>query len=154
MNRNENVKPVKLKQFTYVSHQVHDFSVDDLRGLMVQSRRKNKELELTGLLLFDHPLFLQVLEGPEDSIDRIANDILADSRHRDMDIIHRNNNLREREFSRWRMGCKILGDGLPDDYRELDSRIKQLLIEAKPNGDVAHQLLLEFGKMKDSFIDI
>lgn len=144
----------KLKQFTYISHQVHIFSTESLRDLMLHARRKNKRLGLTGLLLFDSPLFLQVLEGPVESIEQIISDLRADERHRDMDIIHTNDNLKEREFARWSMGCKILGDGLPNDYKELDNRVKQLLSEAHPNGDNAHQLLLEFRKMKNSYIDI
>jgi len=143
-----------LKQFAYVSHQVHDFSDDDLRELMRLARKKNKELGLTGLLLFDHPIFFQVLEGPPDSIDQMCATLQSDERHRDMDIIYTNDDLAVREFARWHMGCKILGNGLPGDYKDLDNRVKKIFSAAKPSGELAHQLLLEFRDMKNSFVDI
>lgn len=146
--------PEKLTQFAYVSHQVHDFNEDELHELMRKARKRNKELDLTGLLLFDKPLFLQILEGPKDSIEQMIESLQADPRHRDLDIIYRNEALEIREFGRWRMGCKILGEKMPADYKKLDERVKSLFANAKPNGDIAYELLKEFGQMKDEFLDI
>ncbi|WP_261841695.1 BLUF domain-containing protein [Aliamphritea ceti] len=146
--------PEALKQFAYISHEVLDFKEEELRGLLMQSRKKNKDMGLTGLLLFDKPVFMQVLEGPAASIDQIIADISADQRHYAMDIIYTNDHLVEREFANWRMGCRILGSGTRDDYAQLDSRMRRLLSIGRPNGQLAHQVLLEFHAMKDAFLDL
>jgi hypothetical protein len=148
------MREVKLQQCLYVSHQVHDFSDVDLQRLLVKARRKNRELSLTGLLLFDKPMFLQILEGPPDSINRIIADIKSDDRHCDLDVIYFDEDRKEREFARWLMGAVILGNRQSNDYKNLDSRVKDILNAAKPNGKLAHQLLSDFRTMKNSFIDI
>ncbi len=144
----------RLKQFAYISHELLDFQEESLRGLLLQSRKKNKDMALTGLLLFDKPVFMQVLEGPAASIDQILADIRADTRHYSMDIIYTNDQLQEREFANWRMGCRILGNRSRDDYARLDSRIRRLLSVGRPNGQLAHQILLEFNAMKGAFLDL
>jgi len=148
------MKEIKLKQLVYVSNHAIHFSDDDLSQLMKKARTKNKRLNITGLLLSDNQHFLQVIEGPEISINELISDILADERHNKIDIIFNNENIFEREFSRWSMGYKILGKDLPDDYKALDNRLKDILSVAKPNGDLAHQLLIEFRNLKKSFLDI
>ena len=149
---NEIYGQVMLKQCVYVSHQTREFSIEDLRNLLQKSRENNNLHNITGLLLFDRPLFLQVLEGPPDSVEKIMKAIMADKRHRDIDIIYTNENLVEREFSHWSMELKILGGGLPA-YEDLDRRIKRILSDSKPNGDHAHRLLLKFRKLKDHSFD-
>lgn len=121
---------------------------------MRQSRKKNRTLDITGLLLFDRPFFLQIIEGPTDSINQLIADILADERHRDVDIIYVNEELADREFARWNMGCKILGNGLPEEYRALDERAKHVLRKGKPHGETARQLLLDFRAVENSYVDI
>lgn len=144
----------QLKQFAYISHEVLDFKEADLRELLLQSRRKNKELQLTGLLLFDKPVFMQVLEGPVAAIDQMIASLRADVRHYGMDIIYMNEDLKAREFANWRMGFQILGKGTQEDFRQLDARIKHLLNIAKPKGELAHQYLLEYREVKNAFLDL
>lgn len=143
-----------LKQLAYVSNHAIHFSVEDLNLLMKKARSKNKDLSITGLLLSDGQHFLQVIEGPTVSINELISSILADERHNKIDIIYTDDSLFEREFARWSMGCKILGEGLPNDYKALDNRLKDILTVATPNGNLAHQLLIEFRDMKNSFVDI
>ena len=143
-----------LKQTVYLSHHAAEFTNDELRSLMRHARKKNKRLGITGLLLVDRPLFLQVLEGPTSAVDSLIATIASDTRHRDMDIIYVNEQLPEREFAQWLMACKILGDKLPADYKALDERVKQILRVAQPNGYLAHRLLLDFRAIEDSFIDV
>lgn len=141
-----------LVQFAYISREVHDFSHSDLQRMMWHARRKNRHAELTGLLLYDKPIFLQVLEGPAKSIKQIIDDLRNDERHMDMEIIYYNECLREREFARWNMGCRILGKERYSDYQALDHRVKDIF-DVVPKGEVARELLFRFKEMKDSFID-
>ncbi len=140
-----------LHQFAYTSQQAMKLTEQDLQVLLKQSRRKNKNLSLTGLLLYDKGVFLQVLEGPKESIDEIRETIKADIRHNQMDIIYTNENLHAREFSNWRMGFKILGDNTDKDFIDLDNRIKKLLDTAKPNSEQTHDLLLKYKKLKSIY---
>ncbi len=143
-----------LKRIAYVSHQVHDFTDEDVLELMIAARQKNTNLEITGLLLFDKPVFLQLLEGPPAAVDKLIAEIIADDRHKDVDIIFSQENCPQREFPRWSMDCKILGHRNGEEYSELDARVKQVLSAAKPNGDLAHQLLLDYREEKNSSMDI
>ena len=81
------MKEIKLKQLVYVSNHAIHFSDYDLSQLMKKARTKNKRLNITGLLLSDNQHFLQVIEGPEISINELISDILADERHNKIDII-------------------------------------------------------------------
>lgn len=148
------MKETDLVQFAYVSHEVHGFSHTDLQRLMWHARRKNRRLELTGLLLCDKPIFLQVLEGPAKSIKQIIEDLRNDERHRDLEIIYYNEFLSQREFARWNMGCRILGEGKPSDYQALDYRVKDIFDASAPQGEIARELLFKFKEMKDSFIGV
>lgn len=143
-----------LHQFAYISDQVQKFSEQDLKQLMVQARAKNKKMELTGLLLFDKGTFLQVLEGPADAIAEMTAIIQSDQRHESMDIIYTNDQLHEREFANWRMGLNILNESNPSDYQALDTRVKKLLNEAEPNGELAHQLLTQYTNLKNSYVNL
>lgn len=148
------MKETDLVQFAYVSHEVHDFSHGDLQRLMWHARRKNRHLALTGLLLCDKPIFLQVLEGPAKAIKQIIEDLRNDDRHCDMEIIYYNECLSEREFARWNIGCRILGEGTSSDYQALDYRVKDIFDVVVPKGEVARDLLFKFKEMKDSFIGV
>ena len=143
-----------LSQFAYISQQNQIFSEEDLRKLLILARKKNREMKLTGLLLFDEPYFFQVLEGPFNAIELMRKTLELDKRHKNMDVIYFNNNLFEREFSRWNMGAKILGNGLPSDYKKLDDRVKSIFNASQPNSEIAHKLLLDFRNMRESYIDI
>jgi len=146
--------PSDLKQLVYISTAVNPFSRDDIRTLLVGARRRNAELGLSGLLLVDNSLFLQVLEGSPPAVDNIFATISRDVRHRDIDVIYSNDALPERQFARWAMGGKILGEGLPHDFRSLDSRVKEVLRRSRAEGTAAHQLLLDFRAIESAFVDI
>lgn len=141
-----------LHQFAYISEEEFSFTQNSLNDLLKLARKKNKQLDLTGLLLYDNGLFFQILEGPKRSIQSIENDIRSDNRHKSMDVIYRNENLFEREFGNWRMGFKILGNNHHKDYSELDERAKDLLSKSKPNGKIAHDLLHNYAKIKSSHV--
>ncbi len=143
-----------LAQLAYVSQATQPFSTDDLAALMKLARRKNRNVGVTGMLLFDDGLFLQILEGSLEEVTRTFERISADPRHASVQQVYCNESCREREFAQWNMGCKILGEGLAADYKDLDDRVRAVLRKATPDGDLAHQLLLDFRAVQDSFIDL
>lgn len=143
-----------LKQLAYLSRATRELSRDDLRQLLRQARRRNRDLDVTGLLLVDPPIFLQILEGPPDSVDAVFASIREDPRHTDVDVLYSNDRCPEREFARWRMGCRILGDRRPEDLHGLDDRVKRVLRTARPDGELARRLLREFRELESGAADL
>jgi len=59
------------------------FGFDDamLNGILVEARRNNAKLDVTGCLICRSDLYLQLLEGPTAAIETIYARIEADDRH-------------------------------------------------------------------------
>lgn len=74
----------------------------DVGSIMASSKRNNGMDGITGLLVFDGQTFLQVLEGPRDSVSAAFDRIQADPRHRDVTVI-RDDTVADRDFAYWSM---------------------------------------------------
>lgn len=59
----------------------------DLRALIEKSADNNRTAGITGLLLLSGDRFLQALEGPEESVNRLFGRIVRDKRHRDVRLL-------------------------------------------------------------------
>lgn len=120
---------------------------EDLDRILDASRRNNDRRGITGLLIYDRGLFLQVLEGQHDDVDAIYNKIIADGRHRNISILS-NRYVVQREFGDWLMAF-ARGDSLFEsdgfvDYRKMgeeltidDTDVAQILSLFK-NGLLVH----------------
>jgi hypothetical protein len=71
---------MSLTQLIYISE---PFGFDEamLAGILVQARRNNPALGITGCLVCRHDLYLQLLEGEGDAIESLYERIAADDRH-------------------------------------------------------------------------
>lgn len=78
-------------------------SKDSLDDILVSSRKNNKALGITGVLVHGGGLYLQLLEGPETNVLRLYTKILDDKRHTDCRIIYISP-TKERLFDNWTMG--------------------------------------------------
>lgn len=87
----------------YCSQAKSDTDAEDIKEILLQSRKNNKLNEITGVLVHGGGLFLQLLEGPEQNVLRTYVKILDDKRHKDSRIIHITP-AKERLFSNWTMG--------------------------------------------------
>lgn len=58
---------------------------------------------LTGVLFCFNNVFYQILEGPEDALNRCYTRILKDPRHKDIFCLEVENNITKREFGDWAM---------------------------------------------------
>ena len=74
-------------QLLYLSHLVPSLRYDVFSAICQVSRRRNAELSLTGVLLFDGHRFCQWLEGPPESLARVRESIIADPRHEFMSVL-------------------------------------------------------------------
>ena len=86
----------------YFSQAVATVTSADLEEILVTARIKNKEKNITGALLTGGEVFLQILEGPEQSVLSLYLEILQDTRHTDVEIM-RVTPIMNRLFEDWSM---------------------------------------------------
>ena len=120
------------------------FTEEDFSVMLRKARSKNASLDITGMLLYIEGCFFQVLEGPENAVNALAETIRQDSRHTRMTTIIREP-IVKRAFSEWTMGFTQMSlknlneiEGLNDFFTtgkvltDIDSgRAKKLLIAFK-----------------------
>ncbi len=98
-----------LVQVLYVSHALPDLEPSELRHILATSVRHNDDAGLTGFLLHGHGLFMQVIEGDPAAVSATMQRIRCDPRHSRIQELH-NEPVHKREFGRWAMGFKDLGN--------------------------------------------
>jgi hypothetical protein len=91
----------------YVSSETRPFSERDLVELLDGCNRKNRLLEVTGMLLYKDGNFMQILEGPEDAVLALYSQIEIDPRHRGA-VKLLEETITKREFKEWSMGFRNL----------------------------------------------
>lgn len=87
---------------TYKSTATGNPSPGEIAGIASRARSRNRELGITGMLLFEDGCFLQTLEGPPAHIDLLWGAITRDPRHRDIRIMSEHISS-ARLFSDWDM---------------------------------------------------
>jgi hypothetical protein len=70
-----------LAYWVYISCSARPFREDELLALLQKSRENNERLRLTGTLLYKDGNFIQMLEGPEDTVQAMTEKIGRDARH-------------------------------------------------------------------------
>ena len=74
----------------------------EITQILQTARRKNKEQNVTGALLFDSGYFAQTLEGPRLAIEQIFERIQRDPRHGDVTVLSSQTDG-HRDFPEWSM---------------------------------------------------
>lgn len=123
-----------LRQILYISSSKPRGVRADVIGILEQSRHNNAIDGVTGLLWTDGIRFLQVLEGPADSVAATYARIGKDPRHQGI-VVLSDKMLDAREFGQWSM-AEAKREGSADQHRE---RVARLLDRAAP--DVRHTFL-------------
>lgn len=82
----------------------------DLSDIASKSAARNKRLGISGFLVDFDGLFLQVLEGEGDVVDRVMATIRRDSRHSGIEVLLGKRTSR-RQFGFWGMNRGPLADG-------------------------------------------
>lgn len=91
-----------LVRLLYASRLI-DGSAAIIESILAQSRSKNPELGITGVLCHGGGVFMQVLEGGRAPVNELYNRIARDDRHREVTLLHYEE-IPERRFSNWTMG--------------------------------------------------
>ena len=75
---------------------------DDLAALLAQSRKKNLEMKVTGMLMYSNGTFIQALEGDKKDVDLVYTAIQKDTRHKNLiEIV--SGEEENRTFPNWSM---------------------------------------------------
>jgi hypothetical protein len=90
----------------YSSEAVEAFKPDDLEEMLIHFRSTNKDLGITGALLYDgeHKI-MQALEGPELNVKILYNQIVKDARHHSIRVLSKCK-ITQRNFDAWSMHYK------------------------------------------------
>lgn len=117
-------------QICYISTARPSVTAEDVEQILSVSRRNNRRNGVTGLLLFNGKRFLQLLEGPAESVDATYARISADPRHFAV-VKLSEREIDTREFGSWDMAFqRFAGEERRND---LASRIAELTAAASSN---------------------
>jgi hypothetical protein len=92
-----------LVRLLYVSRAVDPNSAQDIDSILTSARNHNLAQGITGILCYGGGIFLQAIEGGRNAVNALYNQIVADSRHQDVVLLHYEE-ISERHFSGWTMG--------------------------------------------------
>jgi hypothetical protein len=97
-----------LVRCLYASRIAQGSTAAMLDTILHQSRQRNLDLGITGLLCCTSDIFIQVLEGGRDEVCDLYNAIVKDSRHREVRLLCYEE-IAERRFGNWSMGLVNVG---------------------------------------------
>ena len=83
-----------------------------LQALLATSVRRNREQGITGMLLYAHGGYMQLLEGEERAVKALFERIRRDERHRRVTVLVQGP-VGERTFADWAMAYRCLEDEAP-----------------------------------------
>lgn len=98
-----------LIRVLYVSRLAPATTPSDVARLVGSAQRRNRQLDITGVLALCERQFAQVLEGRPDAVDEMLLKIAADPRHVDMHLVERAD-VSRRLFGHWDMA--FVDDGV------------------------------------------
>ncbi len=111
----------QLKCITYSSYASPGIQPLDLEAILRTSVRNNARDAITGVLMFNGAMFVQTIEGPAESIDRLMSWLAEDVRHCAM-AVRDQRVLTRRIFPDWSMGyVRLDGGWLEGQYEVLEA---------------------------------
>jgi hypothetical protein len=92
-----------LVRLLYASRAVPPIDHDALLAIVRKSKANNPPHGITGVLCFGEGIFLQLLEGGREPVNRLYHRIVTDPRHTDVELLCYEE-ISERRFAGWAMG--------------------------------------------------
>ncbi len=105
-----------LHRLLYVSSAVQELSARALEDLLALARAKNRARDVSGVLLYADGNFMQLLEGPRETVRATFRHIERDARHHGL-IVLLDAPADERLFSQWSMAYSAATWGELGDVR-------------------------------------
>jgi Sensors of blue-light using FAD len=131
----------------YASSAVKLMTNNELDELLEKSRKNNKRLDITGMLLYKDGNFMQALEGPDENILALYAKIERDARHTgSIKLLQKQ--IQKREFGEWEMAFCDFNRITEDSSDGFSSFLCEPLDSKafRDNPTSAHKLLLSFRK--------
>ncbi len=97
-----------LVRLLYASRAVPAIDQDALVAILRKSKANNPNTGITGVLCFSEGIFLQVLEGGRDAVNKLYNRVASDTRHTEVTLLCYEE-IGERRFAGWSMGQVNMG---------------------------------------------
>lgn len=136
-----------LYQLIYISRATKPFNHEELEELVGRASNNNKHKEITGNLIYNSGVFMQLLEGDKETISNLYEHICEDERHTKVKQIYFES-CNYRLFSKWSM--RLID--LEVEHNKNLSRIRELLISIDESGKVGNMaapvvILKEFANL-------
>jgi len=74
----------------------------EIKSILASAHKNNPALNVTGALLYSGGYFCQVIEGPEEVLEELFENIQLDSRHGQVTVLHFEP-IEKRSFGKWAM---------------------------------------------------
>lgn len=137
-----------MKRLTYISKFSRPLSSQEIEAIGAISRKNNQKQNITGVLLCTQGIFFQIMEGEEETIDKLYEKILRDDRHIDILVLNTEHDLKERLFPDWSMQTINLDENqdfiikpirallltLNESYRILEKYTQPTIVNIISNG--------------------
>ncbi len=78
---------MSCRQIIYTSRPTAEIDDSVLLNILVRSQVKNDDMGISGLLVFHHGQFMQLLEGDADVVGKLMDTIRQDPRHADVAVL-------------------------------------------------------------------
>lgn len=98
-----NIPQENIYQLVYASKSLEGFTERDLIEILQKSRKNNKEISITGALVYNKGYFLQMLEGEQVVVETLFKKIAQDARHEKISRFYQGK-APTRIFPDWYMG--------------------------------------------------
>ena len=92
-----------LVRLMYASRALPNVTQEELGSILRKSKSNNPPAGITGVLCFSQGIFLQVIEGGRSAVNKLYNQVVADPRHTDVELMIYEE-IGERRFAGWSMG--------------------------------------------------
>lgn len=132
-----------MYQKIYASGAVEGTDHETITRILETSRRNNSALGLTGILMYAHGTFLQLLEGERAAVERVFAAISRDTRHRNViPLVSRD--VPGRAFGEWSMGFRELNAAIANDAAVFELSREAVARRMMPNTDMTLRVLTAF----------
>lgn len=108
-----------MKRITYISRISESLSTKEIESIGIISSKNNKQVNITGSLVFFEKLFFQIIEGDDKEVDRLYVKIGKDTRHSDVLRLKTEYDISERLFPKWSMRTINLDNNVDDLLRPI-----------------------------------
>ena len=116
-----------MKRIIYISKLTYPLSNKEIELIGNVSIQNNRQVNITGTLVFFEKMFFQMLEGSDKEVDRLYEKIRKDSRHYDILRLKTEDNITERLFPNWHMKTINLENNVDDLLRPIKMLLQTVL---------------------------